>query len=62
MCSAAIVNTKGERASVVLCASRLGAHGSLPGTLESAVALINESGGKAAAVVADLTDVEARST
>jgi hypothetical protein len=51
-----------EGASVVLCASRLGAHGNLPGTLEEAVAQINQAGGKAAAVVADLTDVEARRT
>lgn len=50
-----------EGASVVLCASRLGAHGDLPGTLEEAVAGINQAGGKAAAVVADLTDAEARS-
>jgi NAD(P)-dependent dehydrogenase (short-subunit alcohol dehydrogenase family) len=50
-----------EGASVVLCASRLGAHGNLPGTLEDAVADINQAGGRAAAVVADLTDIEARS-
>jgi NAD(P)-dependent dehydrogenase (short-subunit alcohol dehydrogenase family) len=50
-----------EGASVVLSASRLGAHGNLPGTLEEAVAQINRAGGKAAAVEANLTDVEARS-
>lgn len=50
-----------EGASVVLSASRLGTHGNLPGTLEEAVAQINEAGGTAAAVVANLTDVEARS-
>ena len=51
-----------EGASVVLCASRMGAHGKLAGTLEEAVATINQSGGRAAAVVSDLTDIEARST
>lgn len=50
-----------EGASVVLSASRLGAHGNLPGTLEEAVAQINQAGGRAVAVEADLTDVDARS-
>ncbi len=50
-----------EGASVVLCASRLGAHGNLEGTLEEAVAEINAAGGKAAAEVCNLYDVEARS-
>ncbi|MEQ8800636.1 MAG: SDR family NAD(P)-dependent oxidoreductase, partial [Haliea sp.] len=49
-----------EGAAVVLCASRLGAHGDLPGTLEGAVAAINASGGRAAAEVCDLLDPEAR--
>lgn len=49
-----------EGASVVLCASRLGAHGKLPGTLEGAVDSIQQAGGAAAAVVADLTDQQAR--
>lgn len=50
-----------EGAAVVLCASRLGAHGNLPGTLEGAVEAINKNGGRAAALVVDLTDAEARS-
>jgi NAD(P)-dependent dehydrogenase (short-subunit alcohol dehydrogenase family) len=49
-----------EGAAVVLCASRLGAHGNLPGTLEEAVAAINASGGRAAAEVCDLLNPEAR--
>lgn len=49
-----------EGAAVVLCASRLGAHGNLPGTLEQAVAAINASGGRAAAEVCDLLDPDAR--
>ncbi|MEQ9463539.1 MAG: SDR family NAD(P)-dependent oxidoreductase [Haliea sp.] len=49
-----------EGAAVVLCASRLGAHGDLPGTLECAVAAINASGGRAAAEVCDLLVPEAR--
>jgi len=49
-----------EGASVVLSASRLGAHGKLPGTLEAAVSEIQASGGKAAAVTADLRDAVAR--
>jgi len=49
-----------EGASVVLCASRLGRHGKLEGTLEDAVSAIQSAGGKAAAVVADLSSPEAR--
>lgn len=49
-----------EGAAVVLCASRLGTHGKLQGTLEEAVAEINESGGRAAAEVCDLRDGAAR--
>ncbi len=49
-----------EGASVVLNASRLGAHGKLQGTLEEAVSEIQASGGKAAAAVADLADRAAR--
>lgn len=50
-----------EGAAVVLCASRMGAHGELEGTLEGAVEQINNRGGKAAAVAVDLTDNDARS-
>ena len=49
-----------EGAAVVLCASRMGAHGDLQGTLESAVATIKAGGGKAAAVACDLSDANAR--
>ena len=49
-----------EGASVVLVASRLGAHGELPGTLEEAVSDIKAAGGHAVAVECDLTDAEAR--
>lgn len=49
-----------EGASVVLCASRLGAHGKLQGTLEEAVSEIQAAGGKASAIVADLSNEEAR--
>jgi len=49
-----------EGASMVLCASRMGAHGSLEGTLEDSVSQIQAAGGKAAAVAADLSDVKAR--
>ena len=51
-----------EGASVVLCASRFGAHGTLPGTLEGAVESINARGGKAAAIAIDLCDEQARAT
>ena len=44
-----------EGASVVLSASRLGPHGKLAGTLEDAVCEIQDAGGKAAAVAADLS-------
>ena len=49
-----------EGAALVLCASRLGAHGDLEGTLEETVAAINGSGGRAAAEVADLASESAR--
>ncbi len=49
-----------EGASVVLSASRMGAHGKLQGTLEQAVSVIQAAGGKAAAVAADLSDPAAR--
>ena len=45
-----------EGASVVLNASRMGAHGKLFGTLEEAVSEIQAAGGKAAAVAASLSD------
>lgn len=50
-----------EGASVICIASRLGAHGDLQGTLEQTVATINASGGKAAAIACNLSDVDARS-
>ena len=50
-----------EGASVVLSASRLGRHGELEGTLQEATDSINEAGGTAAAVAADLSDPQARS-
>ena len=49
-----------EGASVVLSASRMGAHGALEGTLENSVSSIQATGGKAAAVAADLSDRAAR--
>ena len=49
-----------EGASVVLSASRMGAHGNLEGTLEASVAQIESAGGRAAAVAADLSDPGAR--
>ena len=49
-----------EGAAVVVCASRLGSHGKLEGTLESTVAEIEAMGGKAAAIACDLTDADAR--
>ena len=49
-----------EGASVVLCASRWGAHGKLTGTLESAVETIRGEGGTAAGVACDLSDATAR--
>jgi NAD(P)-dependent dehydrogenase (short-subunit alcohol dehydrogenase family) len=44
-----------EGASVVLNASRMGAHGKLVGTLEEAVSEIQAAGGKAHAVACDLS-------
>ncbi len=49
-----------EGASVIVCASRLGSHGKLDGTLEGTVAEIEATGGKAAAIACDLTDADAR--
>ena len=49
-----------EGASVVLNASRMGAHGDLPGTLESATREVEAIGGKATAIAGDLADREAR--
>ena len=49
-----------EGASVVVSASRMGAHGELEGTLEDTVKSIEAAGGKASAVACDLADVEAR--
>ena len=49
-----------EGASVVLNASRMGAHGDLEGTLEESVSRIQAAGGKAFAVAADLSDADAR--
>jgi len=49
-----------EGASVVLCASRMGAQGKLQGTLEEAGLESQAAGGKAAAIAADLADSDAR--
>ncbi|CAA0125237.1 3-alpha-hydroxycholanate dehydrogenase (NADP(+)) [Halioglobus japonicus] len=49
-----------EGASVVLCASRWGAHGKLVGTLEGAVELIKSEGGTAAGIACNLGDADAR--
>lgn len=49
-----------EGASVVVTASRMGSHGDLEGTLEETVERIVATGGRAAAVVCDLTDEAAR--
>ncbi|MDP6977636.1 MAG: SDR family NAD(P)-dependent oxidoreductase [Myxococcota bacterium] len=49
-----------EGATVVLNASRMGAHGDLQGTLEESVSLVQAAGGKAAAVACDLSSAEAR--
>ena len=49
-----------EGASVVLNASRMGAHGNLPGTLESAATDLQEAGYEAAAIAGDLSDPAAR--
>lgn len=51
-----------EGASVVACASRLGAHGDLPGTLEETVEQIEAAGGRAAAVACDLSNPGERET
>jgi hypothetical protein len=50
-----------EGAHVVLCASRLGRHGELQGTLEESAEEIKRAGGRAATAVADLLNDEARS-
>jgi len=49
-----------EGASVVVNASRIGAHGKLPGTLEATAAELQEAGAKAAAIACDLKDPGAR--
>ncbi|MGH0031218.1 MAG: SDR family NAD(P)-dependent oxidoreductase [Myxococcota bacterium] len=49
-----------EGAAVVLSASRSGSHGPLLGTLDEAVAEIQEAGGRAAAVTANLVSPEER--
>jgi citronellol/citronellal dehydrogenase len=49
-----------EGAAVIVCASRLGAHGKLQGTLEETIAEIETEGGRAAAIACDLSDPEAR--
>jgi len=51
-----------EGAAVVVCASRLGQHGDLQGTLEDTVARIEAQGGSAAAVACDLSDAQQRAT
>ena len=43
-----------EGAAVVVCASRLGQHGDLQGTLEDTVARIEAQGGSAASMAAGL--------
>ncbi|RLQ22911.1 SDR family NAD(P)-dependent oxidoreductase [Seongchinamella sediminis] len=50
-----------EGAAVVVCASRLGAHGDMQGTLEETVDVIASAGGKVAALACNLADPEARS-
>ncbi|MBJ20712.1 MAG: SDR family NAD(P)-dependent oxidoreductase [bacterium] len=49
-----------EGASVVVNASRMGAHGKLPGTLEAIATEIQDAGAKAAAIACDLLDPGAR--
>lgn len=49
-----------EGAAVVVCASRMGAHGKLEGTLEDTVERITGAGGRAFALACDLSDPEAR--
>jgi NAD(P)-dependent dehydrogenase (short-subunit alcohol dehydrogenase family) len=50
-----------EGAAVVLCASRIGPHDDLPGSLEGAVKSIRAAGGRAASEVCDLSDEMSRS-
>tara|TARA_R110002049_G_scaffold297017_1_gene485699 strand:+ start:1422 stop:2273 length:852 start_codon:yes stop_codon:yes gene_type:complete len=50
-----------EGAAVVLCASRLGAHGNQPGSLEEAVESLLARQYRAAAVVCNLADAASRS-
>jgi citronellol/citronellal dehydrogenase len=45
-----------EGAAVVVCASRMGSHGDLQGTLEETVSTIQANGGKAAGIACDLSD------
>jgi len=49
-----------EGASVVVSASRAGAHGDLEGTLEETVETLRAAGGKAAAETANLVDADER--
>lgn len=49
-----------EGATVVLCASRWGAHGKQPGTLEEAVAMIEKEGGRAVGIACDLSQETTR--
>lgn len=49
-----------EGANLVLVASRMGAHGDQPGTLEEAVATVEAMGVKAVPLTANLSDPEAR--
>ena len=49
-----------EGAAVVLCASRWGTHGQLRGTLEEAVATIQDAGGRAAGIACDLGQAAGR--
>jgi NAD(P)-dependent dehydrogenase (short-subunit alcohol dehydrogenase family) len=50
-----------EGAKVVLCASRMGAHGKLVGTLEESTSELQAAGAEAAAIACDLSDAAARS-
>ena len=49
-----------EGAAVVVNASRLGAHGELPGTLEDVAEEIQSRGGQSTAIACDLSDAAAR--
>ncbi len=49
-----------EGAAIVVCASRLGAHGDLEGSLEDTVQRIEALGGRAEAEACDLSDAAAR--